>query len=95
MYRRTELMALVVFMLATSVATAFAQGLVHAVAGAVTKVDAASKTIAVRTADGTEEVFKYSGRTSVTAAKGVKTAGVASYMSGKEGTHVIRRQRRR
>jgi hypothetical protein len=74
-------------------ASAFDTDVVHAVAGAVTKVDAAAKTIAIKTADGTEEVFKFTAKTTVTASKmvagGVKKAGVESYMAGKEGTHVV------
>jgi YD repeat-containing protein len=91
MYRRNG-KALIVFVLAISGA-AVAQNAMHAVAGAVTKVDDAGKTIAVKTADGTEHVFKYTAKTSVTGAQAagedVKTAGVDSYMKGKEGTHVV------
>ena len=79
------------FMVASS--WAFDKDVVHAVAGAVTKVDAAARTIAIKTADGAEEVFKFTEKTTVTAAKavagGAKTAGVATYMAGKEGTHVV------
>ena len=46
-----------------------AQGVVHAVAGAVTRVDSGGKTLAVKTADGTEEVFKYTAKTSIRRAK--------------------------
>ena len=71
----------------------FAQHVVHAVTGAVAKVDAGAKTIAIKTADGSEEVFKYTEKTSVrdaTAAKdATKTAAVDTYMAGKEGTHVV------
>jgi hypothetical protein len=45
-----------------------AQGVVHAVAGAVTRVDSGGKTLAVKTADGTEEVFKWA-KTSIRRAK--------------------------
>jgi len=74
-------------------AAAFDTDVVHAVAGAVTKLDAAAKTIAIKTADGTEEVFKFTAKTTVTASKavagGVTKAGVETYMAGKEGTHVV------
>jgi hypothetical protein len=70
-----------------------AQHIVHAVTGVLTKVDAGAKTIAVKTADGTEEVFKYTDKTMVTGAKATedaaKTVAVDTYMSGKEGTHVV------
>jgi len=70
-----------------------AQHVVHAVTGAVSKVDAGAKTIAVITADGSEEVFKYTEKTSVrgatAAADAAKTGAVDTYMAGKEGTHVV------
>jgi hypothetical protein len=70
-----------------------AQHVVHAVTGAVTKVDATAKTIAVKTSDGTEEVLKYTAKTGVRGAKdtkdAVKTGAVDTYMAGKEGTHVV------
>jgi hypothetical protein len=66
---------------------------VHAVAGIVTKVDSAAKTITVKTADGAEHVFKYTETTTVHAAKkgaeDTKSAAVSSYMAGKEGTHAV------
>lgn len=66
---------------------------VHAVSGAVTKVDKDAKTIGVKTADGTEHVFHYSEKTTVRGAKdagkGVKTGAVDTYFAGKEGTHVV------
>jgi hypothetical protein len=66
---------------------------VHAVGGVVTKVDSAAKTIAVKLADGSERVFRYTGRTTMhvskEAAHGAKVGSVDSYMAGKEGTHVV------
>jgi hypothetical protein len=66
---------------------------VHAVAGTVKKVDAAGKTIAIKTADGVEHVFKYSDKTVMQAAKetekGAKAGTVDTYMAGKEGTQVV------
>ncbi len=68
-------------------------GLEHAVAGTVTKVDSKAKTIIVKTADGAEEVFKFTGNTATHAAKAggqlVKRGAVDTYLAGKEGTHVI------
>ena len=61
----------------------------HATAGVITRVDSGAKQIAVKTADGTEEVFKFTGKTVVHGAKGVKAGAVQTYLAGKEGTHVI------
>jgi len=70
-----------------------AQHVTHAISGALTKVDAGAKTIAVKTADGSEEVFKYTDKTMVRDAKAgedaAKTVAVETYMAGKEGTHVV------
>jgi hypothetical protein len=73
--------------------SAYAQDAVHAVAGAVTRVDKGGKTIAVKTADGSEEAFKYTEHTAVRdsreAAQGAKMGAVESYFAGKEGTRVV------
>jgi hypothetical protein len=82
--------ALVVAVLfAVSAATALSQtagtassGNSNAVAGDLEKVAADGKSITVKTADGTEEVFKVTGKTTV---DGVKGAALA----GKEGSHVV------
>lgn len=66
---------------------------VHAVAGAIEKVDKSGKTIALKTADGTVHVFKYSETTTVRAAEGAgkdaKKGVTEGYFAGKEGTHVV------
>lgn len=66
---------------------------VHAVSGALTKIDKEAKTIGVKTADGTEHVFHYTEKTTVrdahATAKGVKAGAMDTYFSGKEGTHVV------
>jgi hypothetical protein len=66
---------------------------VHAVGGVVTKVDSGAKTIAVKLADGSEQIFKYTAKTTMhaseKAAHGAKVGSVDSYMAGKEGTHVV------
>ena len=54
----------------------------HAIAGDLEKVSADGKTITVKTADGTEKVFKVTGKTIVDGAKGTALAT-------KEGTHVV------
>jgi hypothetical protein len=71
----------------------YAQDAVHAVAGAVTKIDKTGKTIAVKTADGAEQTFKYTERTGIRdrreTAQAAKIGAVDTYFAGKEGTHVV------
>jgi len=73
--------------------SAFAQDAVHAVAGAVTRVDKTGKTIAIKTAEGSEEVFKFTERTairtSVEGAQGAKMGALDTYFAGKESTRVV------
>jgi hypothetical protein len=58
----------------------------HAVAGELEKVGQDGKTITVKTADGTEHVFKVTGKTAVTGTEaGAKDVGLA----GKEGSQVV------
>ena len=54
----------------------------HAIAGDLEKVSADGKEITVKTADGTEKVFKVTGKTTVDGAKDVALAT-------KEGAHVV------
>jgi hypothetical protein len=54
----------------------------HAVAGDLEKVSADGKEITVKTADGTEKVFKVTGKTTVDGAKDVALAT-------KEGSHIV------
>ena len=82
------------FFLAVLIAVASpALAVEHAVTGTISKIDAKAKTIAVKTADGAEQVFHYTEHTAVKAAegagKGAKTAAVDTYLAGKEGTHVV------
>jgi hypothetical protein len=73
--------------------SAAAKDVVHAVAGAFTKVDKATKTFVIKAADDTEHVFKYTDKTAVheakDAGKGAKKGILDSYLAGKEGTHVV------
>ena len=84
---------LLVVCMAALAGSAFAQDVVHAVAGAVGKVDRAGKTIAIKTADGSEEVFNYTEKTAVRdsreAAHTAKMGVVDTYFAGKEGSRVI------
>lgn len=65
---------------------ALAQGSTNVVTGTVEKVDTGGKTVTVKTADGTVETVKYTDQTTV---HGLKDAGKAADLSGKEGGHVI------
>lgn len=58
----------------------------HVIAGTITKVDTGTKTIAVKTADGTEHTVKWTGDTTVT---GLKDGAHGADLAGKEGGHVI------
>jgi hypothetical protein len=75
------------------IGSAFAQDVVHAVAGTVTKVDKTAKTIAIKAFDGSEQVFKYTERTGIRASAesehAAKMGALDTYFAGKEGTHVV------
>ena len=85
--------ALLILVATAVVSFAFDTDVVHAVSGAVTKIDKDAKTIAVKTADGTEHVFHYTEKTTVRgthdASKEAKAGAVDTYFKGKEGTHVV------
>lgn len=84
----------VLFLLAIGVIRqrAVAEDVVHAISGVVQHVDKATKTVVIKTADGTEETFKYTGKTAVEgtkdAAKGVAKGSAETYLGGKEGSKV-------
>lgn len=79
--------------LATLPVSVLAQDVVHAVAGVVTRVDKEAKTVAVKTGDGTEQVFKYTEHTTVrdthATLRVAKMGAVDTYFAGKQGTHVV------
>jgi len=81
------------FLVAVIAAALPATAVEHAVAGTVTKVDSAAKTIAVKTADGAEHVFKFTEHTTVHAAQDIghaaKAGAVDSYLAGKKGAQVV------
>jgi len=85
--------ALLLMCIVALAGSALAQDVIHAVAGAVTRVDKAGKTIGIKTADGSEQVFKFTAhtaiRTSVETAKGAKMGALDTYFAGKEGTKVV------
>ena len=82
------------FLLAAGIAwqSAVADDLVHIVSGVVKSVDKTTKTVVVKTADGTEHTIKYTDDTVVKGAKdtgkGVEKGGADTYLAGKEGTKV-------
>lgn len=67
-------------------AVCFADDVSHAMVVSVEKVDDATKTVAVKTADGTEDVFKYTEKTTVTGAKDVAKV---SDLAGKDAYHFV------
>ena len=78
--------ALVLLAACFALAVARAQNPTHVITGTVEKVDAAAKTIAVKTADGTVETAKFTGKTTV---HGLKDGAKGADLVGKEGGHVI------
>ena len=69
--------------------TAFAaEDVVSAVAGTVKKVDAGTKTIVVKTADGAEHTFHFIGRTTVHGAQKTGEAAKDAFHGVKEGSEV-------
>jgi hypothetical protein len=71
-------------------AFAFAdEDVVTAVHGTITKIDKGTKTIAVKTADGTEHTLHWSKGTSVHGAKGAATGAEDSWHGLKEGSEVV------
>ena len=79
----TKLGSLVAALMLLAVAC-FAQDVFHFIHGTVKHVDSATKTIVVKTADGTEHTIKFTGDTTV---KGAKDG----FDGLKEGTEVVAR----
>jgi len=65
------------------------EDVVTATHGTITKIDAAAKTIAVKTVDGTEHVFYWAKGTSVHGAKVADLAAKDSWHGLKEGSEVV------
>jgi len=65
------------------------EDVVTAVHGTVTKVDAASKTIAVKTADGTEHTFHFVEKTTVYGAQATAAGAKDSFHGITEGSEVV------
>jgi hypothetical protein len=72
--------------------TVAAEDLVHAVSGVVKSVDKGTKTMVIKTADGTEHTVKYTDKTVVggtkDAGKGVAKGSTETYLAGKKGAKV-------
>lgn len=62
---------------------------VSAVRGTVTKVDSAAKTIAVKTADGTEHTFHFVAQTSVHGAQATAAGSQDAFHGLAEGSEVV------
>lgn len=70
------------------VSLAFAvEDVVTATQGTVSKIDTAAKTIAIKTADGTEHVFRWTEKTTV---HGVEAAGAATETAAKDSWHGLK-----
>lgn len=65
------------------------EDVVTATHGTISKIDKASKTIAVKTGDGADHVFHWSGRTVVHGAKATEVASEDSWHGLKEGSEVV------
>jgi hypothetical protein len=69
-----------------AIGVARAQNPTHVITGTIEKVDAGTKTIAVKTANGTVETVKFTEQTTV---HGLKDGAKGADLVGKEGGHVI------
>jgi hypothetical protein len=90
---RTLFAAVVALIITVGLSNALAQDdLFHIVKGVVTSIDKDTKTMVVKTADGTEHTVKYTDSTVVKGSKdvanGTETASVDSYLAAKTGTQV-------
>lgn len=65
------------------------EDVVTAVHGTVTKIDKGTKTVAIKTADGTEHSLHWAKDTSVHGAKGAEAASKDSWHGVKEGSEVV------
>lgn len=61
----------------------------RAVEGTVEKIDAAAKTVVVKTADGAEHTFHFTERIAVHGAEATAEGGKATLHGLKEGSHVV------
>lgn len=66
-----------------------AEDVVSAVHGTITKLDSATKTVVVKTKDGTEATFKFIGTTTVHGAKATAMGAKDAFHGLTEGTEVV------
>src|SRR5450432_2586730 len=85
-------LAMFVLVAATTWKGALADDMFHAIKGVVKSVDKGTKTMVVKAADGSEHTIKWTGNTTVEAAKdtgkGVAKGSMETYDGLKEGTKV-------
>ena len=90
--RVTLLVGLIVLVAGIAWQSAVADDVFHVVSGVVKSVDKTTKTVVVKTADGTEHTIKYTDQTTVKgtkdAGKGVETGSVDTYLDTKKGATV-------
>ena len=67
----------------------FAEGMVTAVRGTITKMDASTKTIVLKTADGTEHSVHFAEKTTVHGVDAASAGATDSWRGLKEGTEVV------
>ena len=86
------LASLLVLVLAVAWQGVLAEDVVHAVSGIVKNVDKGTKTMVVKTSDGTEHTIKWTDKTTVkgvdATGKGVAAGSVDTYDGLKEGAKV-------
>jgi hypothetical protein len=88
----SSLLAALLLFATVALTGAIAQDLVHAISGVVKDVDKGTKTVVIKTADGTDHTFKYTAKTTVAgvtdAGKGVDTAATDTALAAKKGAKV-------
>jgi len=87
-----SLLAALLLFATVALTGAIAQDFVHSISGVVKSVDKGTKTVVVKTADGTEQTFKYTEKTTVDGAKdtgkGIDTAAKDTALGTKKGAKV-------
>src|SRR6202051_4008326 len=84
-----KLFSLVIMTAFFAVMVVAADDVVTAVHGTVTKLDAASKTIVVKTKDGTEQTIHFVDKTTVTGGAAAETGAKDTFRGVKEGSEVV------
>src|SRR5216684_4955980 len=84
-----KLLSIMVLAAFFAVMVVVADDVVSVLHGVVTKVDAAAKTVVVKTKDGTEHTIHFVGKTTVRGAEGVETGAKDTFHGVKEGSEVV------